>query len=173
MNPIFKLYLKSFGFFFIAFMLVDLMLWLLFGKIVIQTKIDLLSSLFLSSIFTYYTYNNLKKLGIERFTNQHFKLSQFKIIPYTKTLKDAFLVIKNNSFMDGKNGQLLDQKIEIESYESTASWGEIICIKFCGQLEMNTLLEISSKPRFRFQCFDWGQNRTNVEMISKLLLNQA
>lgn len=172
MNPIAKLYLKTFlltglpfGLLTQGFDLVgggEFSLW----KFLFMTFFfGLTMSLILVSFHRY----RLKKSGIQELTNQNVGVNQTRIVKSTLTKAELIQKLENDPVFGNINRKETETGIFFNTAMTWKSWGEKIEIRLKPHQEIGFEYHISSKPKLKTTLVDYGKNLENVDWIENMI----
>lgn len=172
MNPVTKLYIKVFFQAGIPFGLVMSAIDLINGNGFSWEKF-LFSfigfGLFMSLALVSIHIHRLKKLGVQKFTDENLSVRQTKIVTSPLNLSEmkqklkSDLALEKMKMTEAQNGILLDSKV------TWKSWGEKIGVILQCKDGGNYVYHISSKPRLTRTIIDFGKNLVNVNNIEQAI----
>ena len=128
---------------------------------------------FTALILTYLHKRELRKKGISELTDDDFKVNQLTEIISDLSLNDLIKNLKNDSTFKSMKIKKVDNGIIIKSGIKLTSWGEKIKITESKNEKEKRILKISSKPKLKTTLVDFGQNKENIDRITKLIKNVA
>lgn len=172
MNPILKLYLKTF-----------LLMGLPFGLFTIGVDMaegngfnlwKFVSATFffggvMSVILVSFHRYRLKKTGIQEITEENLRVSQSKRFTSRLTKTEVIERLKNDPIIGAMKMTEVENGILLNNGMSWKSWGEEIQISFKSTMDSYFEYVVLSRPKLRTTLIDYGRNLENVNRIEALI----
>ena len=129
--------------------------------------------LFMAIFLTYLHKRELRKRGISEFTDKNLDVHQLTEIISDLSMNELINKLKKDNNFKSMTIKKVDNGIILKSGIKLTSWGEKIQITESKNENGNRILKISSKPILKLTLVDFGQNKENVDRITKLIKNVA
>ena len=122
---------------------------------------------------TYLHKRELRKRGISEFTHTNLNVHQLTEIISDLSMNELIDKLKKDNNFKSMTIKKVDNGIILKSGIKLTSWGEKIQITESKNENDDRILKISSKPILKSTLVDYGQNKENVDRITKLIKNVA
>lgn len=127
----------------------------------------------MSLILVSWHVKELRKMGINRFTEEILSPNQKTKFQTTTSKEELILKLRKNPVFESMNLIESENIIVLKSSPSWRSWGEKIQITIDDLENGVKQVFVSSEPRIATTLVDFGKNRKNIEIIEKLLMKTS
>ncbi len=174
MNPVSKLYLKTFLSASLVFGLLIACISPLLGigdyfNIWMIIFMSFFYGLFMSLFLVTYQKEGLKNIGVNDFTESNLGVHQARVINVNVSKQEFIEKIKYDNVLNKMKLTYLDNGIKLSSGLTWKSFGEKITVFINPKSEGQYEYTVSSEPKLKTTMFDYGKNLENINRIEMVL----